>query len=155
MLAVSGWRLGLICLGGRGSTACCPSCSWFLVRRFFLSGQLAHRSTGQLCVICRFWSFFAFWASGPLPLSTCQHVNVSPRSYASKNRSPRVVFNTLSESLKRPSVRLGAPTASARHWLSQRKTVHQKLLILSSKFVIEINTHERQGSDFVRNAERA
>ena len=32
--------------------------------------------------------------------------------------SPRG-FTTLSESLKRPSVRLGAPTACARHWLSQ------------------------------------
>ena len=39
--------------------------------------------------------------------------------FGSANRAPWRGFSTLSEALKRPSVRLGAPTACARHWLSQ------------------------------------
>ena len=111
---------------------------------------------GELCVLGSWFVvlvFFAFWASGPpinwsislkfrhkCPLvssgwgwfgySTNQLFNGSPRCWAA-----------LSESLKRPSVRLGAPTACARHWLSQRKTVHQKTRNLSRKFVVENNTH--------------
>ena len=61
--------------------------------------------------------------------------------FGSANSTPSRGFSTLSEALKRPSDRLGAPTACARHWLSQRKIVHQKTLILSSKIVIEINRY--------------
>ncbi len=105
---------------GRGSTACCPRClevglaifgrplaycSWFLVRCFGL---------------------FSFWASGPLingaSIGTpCPRASVSPcpSKLCFEDRTPWRGFSTLSEALKRSSVRLGAPTACARHWLSQ------------------------------------
>jgi hypothetical protein len=81
-------------------------CSWFVV----------------------FGSFW-FWASGPLingaSISTpCPRTSVSPcpSKLCFEDRTPWRGFSTLSEALKRLSVRLGAPTACARHWLSQRET---------------------------------
>ena len=129
------WVLGICCEavnggGGLGRAghpwpAAVLACSWF----FVLSSS--------------FLVVFRVLGLRISPLSTCQHVNVSPRSYASENSSTHRSLAAVPESLKRPSVRLGAPTACARHWLSQRKTVHQKLPILSSKIVIEINTQTR------------
>jgi hypothetical protein len=92
------------------------------------------------------WSFFVLglWASISTPLPTCPLVTVSPRSASfagiaapwgaassvrSANRAPWRGFRTLSEALKRPSVRLGAPTASARHWLSQMSDIRSDNLL--------------------------
>jgi hypothetical protein len=114
---------------GRGSTACCPRClevglailgrplswcSWFLVVLFALANwpsistpcPRAHLSPCPLEALA---------SRARVPLGRCF------AGFRSANSTPWRGFSTLSEALKRSSVRLGAPTACARHWLSQRE----------------------------------
>jgi hypothetical protein len=113
-------------------------------------GSGPRHDIGVWLFFVRCFRSFSFWASGPLingaSIGTpCPRASVSPcpSKLCFEDRLPWRGFSTLSEALKRLSVRLGAPTACARHWLSQRKTVHQKILILSRKFVLEYNRHGR------------
>ena len=100
---------------GRGSTACCPRC---LEVGLAILGRPLTWPVGCLCS-----SFWSISRSGPPDLSlvhvpACQRV---PSKLCFEEQvSPRG-FSTLAEALKRSSVRLGAPTACARHWLSQRE----------------------------------
>jgi hypothetical protein len=119
---------------GRGSTACCPRC--LEVGLAILGRPLAYCS--WFLVRCS-WSFFVLGLRASIS-TPCPHAHLSPcplealasrarvslggclAGFGSANRAPWRGFSTLSEALKRPSVRLGAPTACARHWLSQRET---------------------------------
>jgi hypothetical protein len=102
-------------------------------------GSGPRHDIGVWLFFVRCFRSFSFWASGPLVCLPCPRVHLSPcplealasrarvppggcfAGFRSANRAPWRGFSTLSEALKRPSVRLGAPTACARHWLSQRR----------------------------------